>query len=40
MNRKRFDLRRSAHFHSFRIDHAGRATINGVDVAINQDSAE
>lgn len=38
--RKRFDLRRSAHFHSFRLDHPGLVAINGLDVTINQDSAE
>lgn len=38
--RNRFDLRRSAHWHSFRIDHQGRAAINGLDVNIGQDSLE
>lgn len=40
LSRKRFDLRRAARWHSFRIDHPGRMTLNGLDVAINEDSPE
>lgn len=39
-SRKRFDLRRSARWHSARIDHPGRATLNGLDVRIKGTSSE
>ena len=39
-NRKRFDFRRAARWHSLRIDHPGRATLNGLDVAFGGTSKE
>jgi len=38
--RGRFDMRRSARWHRFRIVQQGAAVINGLDVAIDGDSAE
>lgn len=40
LNRGRFDMRRSARWHSLRIDQAGAATINGLDVSLGGDTPE
>jgi hypothetical protein len=40
MQRVRFDFRRAARWHSFRMDFPGRMAINGFSLAINGETAE
>lgn len=40
MQRRRFDFRRSSHWHSFRLSFLGRMAINGFSLAIDGETAE
>lgn len=40
MQRRRFDFRRSSHWHSFRMSFPGRMAINGFSLAIDGETAE
>jgi hypothetical protein len=40
MSRKRYDFRRSAHWHSIRLDHTGAASLDGLDVDLGGASKE